>query len=104
MKATLLLQEWPLIVMVTLGRLPLPSASTTPCGTSTPPPAPEGRRGIGPASSAPLSRLGPLLRVRLVLPLGAVADAPDVAVRVGEGAPVAAPLQGRGGAWGRGSR
>src|SRR4029453_6892152 len=103
MKATLLLQEWPLIVMVTLGRLPLPSASTTSCGTSNPLTAPEARRGIGPASSAPLSRLGPLLRVRLVLPLGAVADAPDVAVRVGAGAAAAAPLQGRGGLEDRGA-
>src|SRR5262245_42638507 len=35
-----------------------------------------------------------LLRVGLVLPLGAVADAPDVAVRVGEGSAVPAPVQG----------
>jgi hypothetical protein len=32
--ATQLLQEWPLIVMVTLGRSPPRSASTTSCGTS----------------------------------------------------------------------
>jgi hypothetical protein len=34
MMATQLLQEWPLIVMVTLGRSPPRSASTTSCGTS----------------------------------------------------------------------
>jgi hypothetical protein len=44
-----------------------------------------------------------LLRVRLVLTLGAVADAPDVAVRVREGTAVPAPLQGGGGLEDRGT-
>ena len=36
MMATLLFHECPLIVIVTLGRLPPPSASTIPGGTSSP--------------------------------------------------------------------
>src|SRR4029453_8973041 len=46
------------------------------------------RRGRGRRSTA-----GLLLRVGLVLSLGAVADVPDVAVRVGERTAVPAPLQ-----------
>ena|SRR4249919_1892443 len=42
-------------------------------------------------------------RRRLVLSLGAVADAPDVAVRVREGTAVPAPLQGGGGLEDRGA-
>src|SRR5208337_1121987 len=44
-----------------------------------------------------------LLRVGLVLPLGAVADVPDVAVGVREGTAVPAPLQGGGGLKDRGA-
>jgi hypothetical protein len=35
-EATLLRQLWPLMVIVTSGRVPAPSASTTSAGTSTP--------------------------------------------------------------------
>jgi hypothetical protein len=43
------------------------------------------------------------LRVGLVLALGALADAPDVAVRVREGTAVPAPLLGGGGLEDRGA-
>jgi hypothetical protein len=55
MMATLLFHECPLIVMVTAGRLPAPSASTTSGGTSRPLRAPQARRRTGTSSSAPAS-------------------------------------------------
>src|SRR5262245_30988276 len=100
--ATLLLQECPLIVMVTFGRLPPPSASTTFSGTSNPLMGSGGSTSVRnfmicscPEGAAPPGRR--LLGVGLVLPLGAVADVPDVAVRVGEGSAGPAPVQGGGG-------
>src|SRR5215467_14668443 len=129
MMATLLFHECPLIVMVTAGRLPPPSAATTSAGTSRPAWALGARRANGTSSPAPATlcrravqvrcaagltavrppartRLSPppprgprsaqhrlLLGVGLVLSLGAVADVPDVAVRVGERSAVPAPLQ-----------
>src|SRR5215475_12337833 len=122
MIATLLFHECPLIVMVTAGRLPPPSASTTSGGTSRPRMGSGGstqdrnfiicscqlvsaRRAGAPrrpvhssaashanpakarrcrAARGQRSTACPLLRVRLVLALGAVADVPDVAIRVGE--------------------
>src|SRR5262245_18651173 len=134
MIATRLFHECPLIVMVTGGRLPPPSASTSSGGTSKPLMGSGGstcdRNFIicscslvssslcgcadlptqsGAASHRYPVRFGedrtacPLLRVGLVLSAGAVADAPDVAVEVGERAAVPTPWLGGGGLEDRGA-
>src|SRR5215831_15076324 len=91
---------WGLDVGSELHHLLLPACVGAPCGCAAPPgsqrcgvphetcqssPPPRGR---GPYGAACL-----LLRVGLVLSLGAVADVPDVAIRVGERSAVPAPLQ-----------
>src|SRR5262245_52239274 len=100
MMATLLRHECPLMVILTAGRLPLPSASTTSGGISKPLMGSGGSTWVrnfivwllpfcvgspyGRTAPPGSRRLLSLLRVRLVLSPGAVADVPDVSVRIRE--------------------
>jgi hypothetical protein len=87
--ATRLFYECPLIVMVTAGRLPLPSASTTLRGTSRP------RMGSGGSTCVRTFIVFSCELVSARDPARASArrgDLPEVAVRVGDVPEVATPI------------